>query len=114
MRLFPPFYSIFIQDVTLIILYTFPMELFMYLLTKNNFLPALRGGFFLLLLFSFCFLLIHAAVLLFGKRPPETPPEKKEEKAPPPPPAEPVYYIVERKKHRAKPQYGEPKEIKFK
>ena len=41
--------------------------------------------------------------------------EKPEEKkAPPEKQAEPIYYIVERKTRRAKPAYGEPKQINFK
>ena len=43
--------------------------------------------------------------------------EKKtveEKKAPAERPQEPIYYIVERKTRRAKPSYGEPKEIRFK
>jgi hypothetical protein len=75
---------------------------------------AFRGGFFLILLFSFCFLCVHLIVYLLPKKQSKTPPiETEKEKAPPVTQAEPIYYIVERKKRRAKPQYSEPKEIKF-
>jgi hypothetical protein len=99
------------------ILYTFLMQNISFLLLSNTYILALRGGFFLVLLFSFCFLCVHLITYLASKQkntppPPEQEPEK--EKAPAVSQPEPVYYIVERKKKRAKTQYGEPKEIRFK
>ena len=83
------------------------------LLSKSTRITALRGGFYLLLLFSFCFSCVHLiAYLLSKKQSKSPPPEPEKEKAPPAKQAEPVYYIIERKKRRAKTQYGEPKEIK--
>lgn len=81
------------------------------------------GFLLLVLLFIFCFAMVHIARLAkFGwqqkkkpnppKKSPQTP-TKQKEKAPAPP-QEPIYYIVERKQRRAKPRYGEPKEIRFK
>lgn len=81
------------------------------------------GIFWSLLLFFLCFIGVHIGKLarlgtLYRKPPakePEkpAPPAETKEKAPASA-QEPVYYIVERKKKRAKPQYGEPKEIRFK
>lgn len=83
------------------------------LLTSTTAL-AFRGGFFLILLFSFCFLCVHVIVYLLPKKQSKAPPaEPEKEKAPPATQTEPIYYIVERKKRRVKPQYSEPKEIKF-
>lgn len=74
------------------------------------------GGIFaLFFLFILSFLCVHilkcAKVGFLQSKKPEVPP--KEEKAPAPP-QEPVYYIVEKKRTRAKPKYGEPKQIHFK
>lgn len=80
-----------------------------------NFLSVQGNGAFL----TFCILLItiiavHGIKLarvgwrsLRKKLPPE-PPKKPEQKP------EPVYFIVERKKKRAKTEYTEPREVKFK
>ena len=91
--------------------------------SSHTLLSANGGiGFLLLvLMFLFCFALVHIARLAkFGwqqttKKPKKEPPKPtaKKEKAPAPP-QEPIYYIVERKQRRAKPRYGEPKEIRFK
>ncbi len=88
----------------------------------NNLLNAYAvGGIFsLLFLFVLCFVCIHilkcAKIGFFhNKKPTEPPPPPKEDaKKAPTPPQEPIYYIVERKRMRAKPKYGEPKQIQFK
>ena len=75
----------------------------------------------LLLLFLISFFCVHIARLVkFGwKYQQKKPAPKKSEPAPEsekkaPAPQEPIYYIVERKKRRAKPTYGEPKQFRFK
>ena len=101
------------------------MNAILFLSTTNLLLSrGVLGLFWSVFLFALCFACIHIAKLarlgaLYRKstsqKPPEppNPPEKEKEKAPASA-QEPVYYIVERKKKRAKPQYGEPKEIRFK
>ena len=90
------------------------MERVFFLLSKSTRIIALRGSFYLILLFSFCFSCVHLVTYLSRKKQSKAPPpEPEKEKAPPAKQAEPVYYIVERKKKRAKTQYGDPKEIKF-
>ena len=85
-----------------------------------------KGLLFLLILFTLCLVGIHIMQLArLGweyktqqeKKPPEKEKEKEKEekKAPAQNNAqEPIYYIVERKTRRAKPTYGEPKQINFK
>lgn len=93
------------------------MERFLY-----NMLIATQilGLFATLLLFLLCFLGVHVAKLAQigwsqSKPKKEEPPSKPTAKEKTEPvQAEPVYYIVERKKSRAKPTYGEPKKISFK
>ena len=80
---------------------------------------AVGGVFCLLFLFIFSFISVHilkcAKIGFFAHRKANTPPPKKEEKEKAPaPPQEPIYYIVERKRTKTKPKYGEPKEIRFK
>lgn len=83
------------------------------------------GIFWLILLFILCFFGVHIARLArLGQRyrkslTKQEKHEKKESGETPPQPKtlpnerEPIYYIVERKK-RAKTNYSEPKEIRFK
>lgn len=72
-----------------------------------------QGFLYSVLLFLFIFVMVHAGRLAMigyrtlGKKLPPEPPQKPEPKP------EPVYYLVEKKKKRAKSQYGEPKEISF-
>ena len=79
-----------------------------------------KGFLWLFLLFFFCFLGVHFFRLaIIGvetlRKAERIEPDKAEEKKSPAQPAqEPVYYIVERKKGRKAPSYGEPKEIRFK
>jgi len=80
-----------------------------------------KGLLFSLLLLALCFFGIHLVILArlgwqYNKNPSPSPAdEKKEEKTTPAEkPQEPIYYIVERKTRRAKPAYGEPKQIDFK
>ena len=78
-----------------------------------------KGFLFLIFLFLFCFLGVHVVKLaLIGVESlhtiPSTDKTVEEKKAPAERPQEPIYYIVERKTRRAKPSYGEPKEIRFK
>ena len=88
----------------------------------NLLLPrGVVGIFWSILLFALCFFGVHIAKLarlgqLYRTKKTEkpTPPPAEPEKKAPAPTQEPVYYIVERKKKRAKAQYGEPKEIRFK
>ena len=80
---------------------------------------AVGGAFCLIFLFSFCFICVHilkcAKIGFFqSRKKPEPPPKKEEKEKAPAPPQEPIYYIVEKKRTRAKPKYGEPKEIRFK
>lgn len=91
-----------------------------YTVSMNTLLTAPAvGGFALVGLLLLCFLLVHILRLAEigwkhkNERPTtQPPPEKKPE---PPQRAEPIYYIVEKKrKPRPKPNYSEPKEIKFK
>ena len=134
------FYSIFSQFVTIQILYTesmnnilfFPADIILANLSPttntNNLLSVGTIGFiWLLILFLFSFVFIHIIKLAqigwkYQERTsptkPENPPnekrEEKENKALADTPQEPIYYIVERKTKRAKPSYGEPKQIRFK
>lgn len=106
--------------------YTFPMNtlFFAYLLIHKIplFLLSARavgGAFCLIFLFSFCFVCVHilkcAKIGFFqSRKTPDAPPKKEEKEKAPAPPQEPIYYIVEKKRTRAKPKYGEPKEIRFK
>ena len=78
-----------------------------------------------ILLFSLCFLGVHLAKITVrgwrlydgtqdGKtsdKNAETTESKSETKPTVP---EPIYYIVEKKRRRSKPSYGDPKEIRFK
>jgi hypothetical protein len=102
------------------------MNTLLFFYKTNLLLPrGVIGIFWSILLFALCFFGVHIAKLahlgqLYRKNPPPekddkptSPPAEPEKKAPAPA-QEPVYYIVERKKKRAKPQYGEPKEIRFK
>ena len=89
------------------------------LLALYNLLSAQTaiGGVCVILLFLFCFLGVHLANFLKGRPSPPSPPspppsEPPKEKAPTE--SEPIYYIVEKKRRRTKPLYGEPKEIRFK
>ena len=73
-----------------------------------------QGLLYTLIIFLFCVIVVHAVLLarigyrtLQKKLPPEPPKEA-------PKPTESVYYIVEKKKKRAKSQYDDPREIKFK
>lgn len=84
----------------------------------------IKGMLWTILLFFLCFIGTHVLILAhlgWEYRQREAPPttekkdEKKEEKkTPSEKQAEPIYYIVERKTRRAKPAYGEPKQINFK
>lgn len=72
-----------------------------------------QGFLYTVIIFLFCVIIVHAMILakigyrtLHKKLPPDPPKEEKK--------SEPVYYIVEKKKKRAKPQYDDPREIKFK
>ena len=93
---------------------------------SNTLLSASWQGFGgILLLFALCFLGVHLTKLVVGDRqfpreksaktnsePIEKAPEtKKDDK---PSQSEPIYYIVEKKRRRSKPSYGEPKEFRFK
>ena len=124
MRQSLPLYSVFFQFVTEKRLYTVLMKtLYLhYLLTSS--LPLL-GLLCLVLLFVFCFSAVHLARLArFGWKYTKTleekenaekkePPQETKKTAPANPSQEPIYYIVERKKQRKKPSYGEPKQIRF-
>lgn len=76
--------------------------------------PQAQGFLWTVLIFLFCVIAVHGvklAVIGFRslhKNLPEEPPQKPESKP------EPVYFIVERKKKRAKSEYSEPREVKFK
>ena len=128
-------YSIFSQFVTTQILYTECMNIFLsYFLISPPYghallTPALTGFLCLLVLLIFSFIIIHLVKLaLIGWEHCETKkdsPQKAENpgtdteeqtknKAPAPSSQEPIYYIVEKKTKRAKPSYGEPKQIRFK
>jgi hypothetical protein len=121
------FYSIFSQFMTVFIRYTFGMTTLFFarglLACKISTLilsvRAVGGAFCLIFLFSFSFLCVHilkcAKIGFFQSRKKTDSDTKKEEKEKAPaPPQEPVYYIVEKKRARSKPKYGEPKEIRFK
>ena len=74
-----------------------------------------QGLVYTVVIFLICVIVVHFFVLsrigyrtLHKKLPPEQPKEE-------PPRSEPVYYIVEKKKKkRAKSEYANPREIKFK
>ena len=97
--------------------YTFPMDILLLSL-------PVRGMLWTITLFLVCFIGTHVLILTrlgweYQRQDSEKPAEKTEEKqdekkAPPAKQAEPIYYIVERKTRRAKPSYGEPKQINFK
>ena len=84
----------------------------------------IKGMLWTILLFLVCFFGTHVIILArlgweYQQRNATPTVEKSEEKAeekkaPPEKQAEPIYYIVERKTRRAKPTYGEPKQINFK
>ena len=79
----------------------------------------IKGFFYTLILFAFCFLSVYVVQLAhIGWKQQHTPPppeeKPKEEEKKPSENREPIYYIVERKTKRAKPTYGEPKQINFK
>ncbi len=68
-----------------------------------------QGFFFLLLLLMACAVLVHLVRLaLLGYR------ALMRRARPQPPAQDPVYFLVERKKKRAKAEYGAPKKITFK
>lgn len=103
--------------------YTFAMTILFFHNVCAVLAPALQGFFWLAFLFAVSFFGVHIAKFtLLGwkqrkntpEKPPEKPREPPKEKAPPQPAPEPVYYIVEKKRRRTKPSYGEPKEIRFK
>ena len=86
---------------------------------------AVQGFGGTILLFSLCFLGVHLAKIAVrgwrvydgtqdNKAPdnPEQSPESKADTKTTVP--EPSYYIVEKKRRRSKPSYGDPKEIRFK
>ena len=119
------FYSLFLQIVTDAILYTVIMKNLLITTTPRLFTAllsatAVGGVFCIAFLFALCFICVHILKCVEhgfkrARKPPEqpNPPTEQKEKAPAPP-QEPIYYIVERKRSRAKPKYGEPKEIRFK
>lgn len=73
-----------------------------------------NGAIAVIFLFLICIIVVHGVKLAklgyrtLRKKLPPDPPPKPEKKT------EPVYFIVERKKKRAKAEYTEPREIKFK
>lgn len=92
---------------------------------KNLLLSLPTQGFlWCILLFSVCIIGVHFTLLArLGatycsekqKQREDKAKEEKEKSAPAEKTQqEPIYYIVERKQRRAKPSYGEPKEIRFK
>ena len=98
----------------------------LYIIHMNTLLIALpiQGMLWTILLFLLCFIGTHVIILArFGwefqqhntpSEPEKTMEKVEEKKTPPEKQAEPIYYIVERKTRRAKPSYGEPKQINFK
>ena len=88
--------------------------------------PLMRGFGNALLLFSLCFIGVHLAKIAArgwrlnggneqGKTPEPSAENKSESKTESKqPPQDVVYYIVEKKRRRSKPSYGEPKQIHFK
>lgn len=98
-------------------------------LSSNNLLLSMPvlGIFSLLLLFALCFSAVHFARLArlgwkYTKTVEESQANEKKEEPPKPEPKktapanpsqEPIYYIVERKRQRKKPSYGEPRQIRF-
>lgn len=98
----------------------------LYTVRMNTLLIALpvKGFLWTILLFLICFIGTHVIILArFGwefqqqntpAKPEKTEEKIEEKKTPPEKQAEPIYYIVERKTRRAKPAYGEPKQINFK
>ena len=97
-----------------------------YTVRMNTLLLSLpvKGLLWTILLFLICFIGTHVLLLArlgweLQQRNTPTQSEKtgektEEKKAPPEKQTEPIYYIVERKTRRAKPAYGEPKQINFK
>lgn len=101
------------------------MNTFFFLFISKSALltPATRGVFWFLVTFTLCFVLVHLIKYLLTNRrrrdsspsaEPSQPQKEEKEKAPTPAAPEPIYYIVEKKRRRTKPNYGEPKEIRFK
>ena len=100
----------------------------MKLLLSQNFIShallatSLQGFGNLFLLFALCFAGVHLAKITARgwrlhdgtttDKTPESPPETKLENKQPS--QDVVYYIVEKKRRRSKPSYGEPKQIHFK
>ncbi len=69
-----------------------------------------QGFWFLLLILLVCAALVHLMRLaLLGYRA-----LTRRARPKPPPKEDPVYFLVERKKKRAKTEYGAPKQISFK
>ena len=80
-----------------------------------------KGFLFTLLLFTLCLIGVQVAMLTHigwiaqhPAKPLDEKPKEEEKKLPAQDSREPIYYIVERKTRRAKPSYGEPKQINFK
>ena len=101
-------------------LYTIRMNTYFFLLSAQISAPV--GCVFVLLLFFTCFFCTHLVKLaMLGWKSRGTPTSSpspasesaEKEKAPAEQP-EPIYYIVERKQRRAKANFSEPKEIRFK
>ena len=92
----------------------------MNILNSLLFSSSTKGFLWILFLFGFCFFGVHlcklalAGIEIYRNRAPSSPEKVEEKKTPTAQPQEPIYYIVERKTRRAKPSYGEPKEIHFK
>ncbi|MBO5027321.1 MAG: hypothetical protein IJY63_00715 [Clostridia bacterium] len=89
--------------------------------SQNLLVPFWSGFGSLTLLFLLCFVGVHAAKFavrgwrLYDRSQPQNPTKNQEKPpAPQPTPVEPIYYIVEKKRRRSRPSYGEPKEIRFK
>lgn len=89
----------------------------------NNLLLSLpaQGFLWLIFLFIFSFGSVHIFILakigaenIHKKEDAPKPKEEETKKEKAPAAEEPIYYIVERKTRRAKPTYGEPKQIRFK
>lgn len=114
MRQSTTFYTQLFQIVTINRLYNAGMDI---LLLST---PVL-GMLWTIILFLICFIGTHVAILAQvgwdvqrQNNKPKAEEKTEEKKATPEKQAEPIYYIVERKTRRAKPTYGEPKQINFK
>lgn len=123
MRQTTPVYSIFFYFMIARTRYTFGMEFLvsttpLLSLTFDILTPFWQGFSGISLLFALCFVGVHAAKFAVsgwqfydGKKAPSKPPSPPKTESKPP---EPIYYIVEKKRRRSKPIYGDPKEIRFK